>query len=105
DPHSNYLAQVTDEAGQEGFSLPQHLDIIEAGGSKPWLQFDWVWDEDEFLGLAEYIAAPYDPATDTPASKPWAYKRHAAGRTAAPIDSFGTILMEFGNENWNTAPS
>ncbi|WP_159966786.1 hypothetical protein, partial [Profundibacterium mesophilum] len=27
DPHSNYLAQVTDEAGQEGFSLPQHLDI------------------------------------------------------------------------------
>ena len=83
-------------------SLPLMLRRMEAAGTSPWLQIEWVWSEAEWLGLAEYLCAPYDPTTDTPAAKPWAYRRHRH-RPAGPwLDAFPALLLELGNENWNT---
>jgi hypothetical protein len=56
----------------------------------------------EWLGLIEYLAAPYDPATDTPVSKPWAYKRYQQGQTRPWTEEFDRIYFELGNETWNS---
>lgn len=67
----------------------------------PWLQIEFTLDEDEWLGLVEYIAAPYDPAVDTPEEKPWAARRYAHGQAAPYHTVFDRILFEFSNEVWN----
>jgi hypothetical protein len=56
---------------------------------------------EEWLGLVEFLAAPYDPAGDTPAAKPWAARRHAQGRTKPWSESFDRIYLEISNETWN----
>jgi MYXO-CTERM domain-containing protein len=59
--------------------------------------------EEEWMGLVEYLGVPYDPAVDTPQSKPWAHKRWLyRGEDGAPwTDEFREILVEFGNETWH----
>lgn len=108
-PWTYSLDDITRRVGfggvTRGSSLPQMLGICEAAGIAPWLQIEWVWPEAEFLGLVEYLCAPYDPETDTPETKPWAYRRHAQGHTAPWLDAFGEVLFELGNENWNVISS
>ena len=82
-------------------TLAQMLGFMKAGGANPWLQMEMYLTEDEWKGLVEYLAAPYDPSRDTPQSKPWAYKRFALGQGRPWVDEFRKILFEISNETWN----
>lgn len=84
-----------------GNTLPQLLAMCRKAGINPWLQIEFHMTPDEWLGFAEYMAAPYDPATDTRSSKPWAHLRHTQGQTRPWVDEFDEIWFEIGNENWN----
>lgn len=84
-----------------GNTLPQTLQIMAEAGVDPWLQVEPYLTPVEWRGLIEYLAAPYDPARDSPATKPWAAKRHAQGRAAPWTDSFDEVYFEIGNETWN----
>lgn len=109
--YSYTMETLTNPAGVAGSSgnntrgdqtLPHILDIMERGGTDPWLQIETSQSEEEWLGLVEFLAAPYDPAVDTQLSKPWAYKRYNQGHPAPWVDSFDTIYFEISNEMWNT---
>ncbi|WP_128255513.1 hypothetical protein [Falsirhodobacter deserti] len=92
------LAQLTDPGGlgsvAGGNTLPQTLEVIEAVESTPWLQIQPHFSREEWLGLAEYLAAPADAG-------PWAEKRAAQGQTEPWTDVFDRIYLEIGNETWN----
>jgi len=89
-------------------TISKPLTFVEATGSTagnrmvPWLIIQVTFSEDEYRGLIEYLGAPYDPATDTPKSKPYAYKRYQQRGHGRPwTDTFREIIIEFGNENWH----
>ena len=82
-------------------TLPQVLAIFDRAGVDPWLQIEPHFSPEEWLGLVEFLAAPFDPVRDDPADKPWAALRYAQGRTEPWTDAFGTIFFELGNETWN----
>ncbi|RWR29832.1 hypothetical protein D2T29_13675 [Sinirhodobacter populi] len=100
------LTQLTEPAGVSpktvgGNTLPQFLSINASLGMSPWLQIEPHLSREEWLGLAEYLAAPFDPAKDDPKALPWAAKRVAQGHAAPWTDTFGHIYFELGNETWN----
>jgi hypothetical protein len=100
------MQQLTNDFGAisgtaKSNSLPQLLRLIRRVGARPWLQTEFHMSSREWRGFVEYMAAPYDPAVDTPAAKPWAYKRHIQGQTKPWTDEFDQILFELGNETWN----
>ncbi len=82
-------------------TLPQLLSIMRKGGVAPWLQIEYHTSPDEWLDFVEYMAAPYDPARDSPRTKPYAAKRHAQGQTRPWVDEFDSIIFELSNETWN----
>ena len=53
------------------------------------------------FGWNRYLASPYDPAKDSPQSKPWAYKRFRQGQAKPWTDEFEAINFELSNETWN----
>ncbi len=68
----------------------------------PYFTLPEEYTEVEWIQLAEYLGVPYDPAQDTPQSKPWAYLRYQQRGTGAPwTDEFREIVLEFGNETWH----
>ncbi len=69
----------------------------------PYLTCNEEYTEDEWLALVEYLGVPYDPAVDTPESKPHAYARYKyRGDNGAPwTDEFREIVVEYGNETWH----
>lgn len=96
------LAQLAGlPAGINGQGLHPVLTAIEAAGKQPWLQVEPHFSAEEWQGLVEYLAAPWDPATDSAATKPYAALRVAQGRVAPWTDSFDTLQFELGNEMWN----
>lgn len=99
------LAQLTSAGGlnprESGQTLDQFLKICAATGINPWIQLDPPMTRDEWLGLVEYLAAPFDPAKDDPARLPWAAKRAAQGHPEPWADTFPRIYFEIGNETWN----
>ncbi|MBI1946925.1 MAG: hypothetical protein HYS27_14610 [Deltaproteobacteria bacterium] len=100
------LAQLTDAGGLangtgKGNTLPQALSMMKQAGVRPWLQVEPHLTPKEWLGLVEYLAAPFDPAKDTPATKPWAAKRVRQGQARPWTDEFDRLLLELGNETWN----
>ncbi|RWR08137.1 hypothetical protein [Paenirhodobacter populi] len=99
------LAQLTAPAGvspqTRGQSLPHMLKITQSLGMDPWLQIEPHFSPEEWLGLVEYLAAPFDPATDDPQALPWAARRAAQGHPAPWTDDFNRIYFEVGNETWN----
>ena len=93
---------------QTEITLPKLLTILEATGDSPetrmvpWLNTQVTHDEEEYRQLLEYLVAPYDPAVDTPASKPMAWKRvQQRGHNRPWIEDFREFIVEFGNENWH----
>ena len=102
-------ASITSRIWEEGFgsaapnifTLPEQLPLCRDTGSTPWTVISPAFSESEWLGLIEYLAAPYDPQTDTPESKPWAYRRFQQGQTAPWTSEFSSIRIEFSNEAWN----
>lgn len=97
-------------AGSPGdvITLPKALLIAEATGNSPetrmvpWIITQVTFSEEEYKAEIEYLAAPYDPAKDTPASKPYAYMRtQQRGNNTPWTDTFRELIIEFGNENWH----
>jgi hypothetical protein len=88
------------ESGSE-HTLESLLSIMDAADINPWLQIEMYMSEAEWLGWVEYMAAPYDPGSDTPQSKPWAFKRYAQGHAEPWTARFDRILFEISNETWN----
>jgi hypothetical protein len=100
------IGQLTNSAGvisgtQKLNTLPQMLKVMRKAGVRPWLQIEFHLAPQEWLALLEYLAAPYDPQRDTPAAKPWAYKRYAQGQVRPWVDEFDRIYLELSNETWN----
>ncbi|MEW5769568.1 MAG: hypothetical protein AB1831_04310 [Pseudomonadota bacterium] len=101
------MAQLTNPPGVVGSgtqqlnTLPQLLGMMRKAGKRPWLQVEFHMSPEEWLGLIEYLAAPYDPASDTPEAKPWAYKRYQQGQTRPWTEEFDRIYSELSNETWN----
>ena len=78
------------------------LDTIRSCGKSPRLQVEMCLSDEEWVGLAEWLFAPYDPAKgDTPAKKPWAYRRWALGQQKPWIEEFPEFALEISNETWN----
>jgi hypothetical protein len=69
----------------------------------PWITVPEEYTEVEFKAIIEYLGVPYDPATDTPESKPYAYKRYVQrDEDGTPWTSeFREIVFEYGNETWH----
>ena len=82
-------------------TLPQNLEVIHDAKMNPWIQIEPHFTIQEWEGLLEYLAVPYDVNVDLPDDKPWAYKRHIQGYTNPWTDYFETIDFEIGNETWN----
>lgn len=99
------LQQLTNNAGNitanYGNTLPQTLNAFAKVRTNPWLQIEPHFSEEEWLGLIEYLAAPYNPQIDTAEVKPWANKRYQQGQIAPYSDKFSAIRLEIGNETWN----
>lgn len=89
------------------FLLPRALELTKKYGGEPWLIVTTAFTDEDWRGLIEYLAAPYDPATDgDPAAKQpgddkyWAAQRVLAGQQTPWTDEF-PIYIEPGNELWN----
>lgn len=100
------LAALTGSGGlmlddRQARGLSETLRMMDKVGTAPWLQLEPHLSGDEWLGLVEYLAAPFDPARDDPAALPHAARRVAQGRTAPWTDAFDRIWLEIGNETWN----
>ena len=100
------LQQLTNPGGSspgtlELNTLPQTLAGMKAADVQPWLQVEPYLTPSEWLGLVEYLAAPFDPVRDTASTKPWAYKRFHQGHPAPWTDDFREFHLEIGNETWN----
>ncbi len=100
------MRQFLGDAGQaegiaKGNTLPQMLRTMEKADIDPWLQIEYHMSPQEWAAFAEYMAAPFDPATDSADDKPYAALRHRQGRTEPWTDAFDTIYFELSNETWN----
>ncbi len=100
------MEQFTNDGGavrgiKNGNSLPQMLAAFHQAGVNPWLQIEMHMRPSEWRGFVEYMAAPYDPATDSPQSKPWAHKRFRQGYEKPWVEVFDEIYFEISNETWN----
>lgn len=100
---------ITGVSGTLDITLPMGLEFDLATGAtpetrmRPWLVLQHLLhSEDEWRGLVEYLAAPYDPAKDSPKAKPWAFKRFQQRGHGRPWTAeFSTIAIQFGNETWH----
>lgn len=110
--HSNARVGVdwsTGINGNEEMTLPPSLEFcLRTGGSPaervvPWITLQHLLHtEDDWRGFVEYLCAPYDPATDSPDKKPWAYMRYQQRGIGTPwVDEFRECIIEFGNETWH----
>lgn len=91
------VANATDRLN----TLPQLLRNFRKADVQPWLQVEYHMSPEEWLGFVEFLAAPYDPAIDTPETKPWAYKRFKQGQTKPWTEEFDRFYFELSNETWN----
>ena len=100
---------LTTVHGTLDMTLPMALMFDERTGNtpqdrvRPWLVIQHVLhSEQDWLNFVEYLGAPYDPAKDSPQSKPWAFQRcQQRGNFRPWTDEFAEIIVEFGNETWH----
>jgi len=104
----NWITQA--EGQNQGAALPQILMFDYATGSSPETRMvphlviqHILHSEADWQNFIEYMAAPYDPASDTPQSKPYAYRRYVErGNNGTPwTKEFREIIVEMGNETWH----
>jgi hypothetical protein len=102
----NVVARGPD--GAQTVTIPQVLEWCLATGSVaqdriiPYFTLSEEYTEVEWVELMEYLGVPYDPEVDTPASKPWAYRRYQQRGNGTPwTDEFREIIIELGNETWH----
>jgi len=96
------------DAGGVYVCLPDCLEWAKATGTGPldrvvpFLTFTEKFTENEWKAIIEFLGVPYDPAVDTPQSRPWAYMRFRQRGHGAPwTDDFREIVVEYGNETWH----
>ncbi|NUP98872.1 MAG: hypothetical protein HUU35_03335, partial [Armatimonadetes bacterium] len=95
--------------GTMDMTLPMGLTFDLATGAepanrmRPWLVLQHILHtEQDWLNLIEYLAAPYDPAKDSPATRPYAHRRFTQRGVGTPwTEEFTELLIEFGNETWH----
>lgn len=99
----------TSVSGTVEMTVPAALEYCRRSGAAPadrvtpWLVIQHILhSEQDWRNLVEYLAAPYDPARDTPQKKPYAYRRYTQRGTGAPwSEEFPGLIIEFGNETWH----
>ncbi len=99
--NEDYYRIAQTQVPTEILDLPVTLPILRDAGSDPWLIISTLFSDDEWDGLVEYLAAPYDPADPTHADRVWARKRYEQGQQTPWIDEFGHIFLELGIETWS----
>ncbi len=97
-----------DGGGPKSSALVRDLTLLEATGESaetrmvPWINLQITHSEEEYRGLIEYLAAPFDPSKDNSTNKPYAALRVSQrGHNRPWTDTFRKIIIEFGNENWH----
>jgi len=92
----------------QAITLPQSLEWSLATGSTPddrvvpFITLPEEYTEVEWKAVVEYLGDPYDPASDDPVSKPYAYRRFLRRGHGAPwTEDFREIVLELGNETWH----
>jgi hypothetical protein len=105
----NFIYNVSPDDGQS-VTIPQALNWTLATGSSPadraipYFTLPEEYTEVEWMQLVEYLGVPYDPKVDTPATKPWAYRRYQQRGVGPPwTDEFREIVIELGNETWHAS--
>ncbi len=96
-PWSYDLGRLTDPD-----MLPRILRELQIAGLTPWLQVEIHLSRADWLGLVEYLCAPYDPADPTHADRAWARKRYSQGQSTPWIEIFASWLIELSNEAWQS---
>lgn len=96
--NSELLRQLTWDANAgsvmtPGFGLPTALATVRRAGGTPWLIVGNCFNEEEWLGLIEYLAGPTgtqygDRRADSGQLRPW-------------TEEFDRIRIEYSNESWN----
>ncbi len=99
--NEDYYRIAQTQIPNEILDLPVALPILRDAGSNPWLTVGTFFSEDEWSGLIEYMAAPYDPANPPHADRVWARKRYEQGQQTPWIDEFDKLYFELGIETWN----
>jgi hypothetical protein len=95
--------------GFSGATIAQSMRWAYATGDTPddrvvpWITVSEEYTEIELKALTEYLGVPYDPATDTPESRPYAYRRYLQrdGNGTPWTEEFREIVVEYGNETWH----
>lgn len=110
---SNYPSSGLDfiynvQASPAPLSVPHAFEFALATGADPTTRVVPIitlpeeYTEVEWAAIAEYVGVPYDPASDTPESKPYAYLRYQQrGTGTAWVDEFRDVILEMGNETWH----
>lgn len=100
------MVQYLSEAGQaegvaKGNTLGQALKMIRKAAINPWLQIEFHMSPNEWLAFMEYMAAPYNPGSDSKSNKPYAAMRYEQGQDKPWMEEFDKIYFELSNETWN----
>lgn len=77
---ATYTAKIVTNPPGEGYkgkTCGLHMDLCREHGAIPWVQLEWALFREDWLIWAEWLAQNY-------------------------ADDFDTIMLELGNENWNT---
>lgn len=112
---TNYSQSSWNVAWNMGFGKAADMTIAQAmqwafktGASPetrmvPYLTCIEEYTEQDWMALVEFLGVPYDPNTDTPEDKPYAYARTVfrQGDLTPWTDEFREIVVEYGNETWH----
>jgi hypothetical protein len=92
------MRQALSPVGQSarGATAQNILRKAHINGGLPWIQLEWHLSEPEWEDFVAYMAAP------VASGHPMALMRAAQGQTTPWVDVFPQIIVEFGNEAWNT---
>lgn len=103
----DYIYNINPASGQF-VTVPHAMNWSLATGSSaqdrvvPHIVLSEEYTEVEWAQVVEYLGVSYDPASDSPASKPWAYLRYQQRGVGTPwTDEFREIVLELGNETWH----
>jgi hypothetical protein len=92
------MRQLFNRAGQaaRGITLHALLNRCKANDMLPWMQIEWHMPPEDWPDLVAYLAAPAN------SGHPMADLRVAQGQSTPWVDEFDSLILEFGNEAWNT---
>jgi hypothetical protein len=97
-PKTGTIRQFCNRTGQvpRGNSLYTLFRRCQLNDMLPWIQIEWHCPPEDWPDLVAYMAAPVG------SGHPMATLRANQGQTAPWIDEFSGIILEIGNEAWNT---